>query len=107
MNALARESAIAPLTPPFSGKRFDTGESDRTANASSCLMSGSWGRLGDRSNITETLQNGSGKTHFFSLTGRSPLVHHESQGTMQQLAQAWKCSLQDLILGNNVSFCMF
>jgi hypothetical protein len=42
-----------PKNATLSGERFDTGESDRTANASPCLVSGSWGRLGDHSNITK------------------------------------------------------
>jgi hypothetical protein len=51
-------------------------ESDRPTNANPYPVNGLMrGRLGDRSNVTETLQDGCGKTHFFSLTGRSYLSY--------------------------------
>jgi hypothetical protein len=56
----------------LSGKRFDTGECDRTANASPCLMSGSWGKLGDRNNITKL---------YKSVVEKLTFSHRRGDGT--------------------------
>jgi hypothetical protein len=56
----------------FSGGRFDTEERDRTANASPCLVSGSWERLGDGSNITKL---------YKSVVEKLTFSHRRGDGT--------------------------
>jgi hypothetical protein len=68
-----------PTNAPLPHKRFDIGESDRTANARPCLVSGSWGRLGDRGNVTKL---------YKSVVEKLTFSHRRGDGT--EVTVGWK-----------------